>query len=121
MGRPRLALKRSELYDADAVSTAFLVDPVLPGWRKDYHSYHIQRVLVETPGRLNALRQAVELGVRYLDLTFAFLDIRLDEVQGEAVLMLDDSGLPETIRPYLLARDASAEFLRSGRDIIGRR
>ncbi len=56
-------------------------------------------------------RQAVELGLRYLDLTFAFLDVRLQEVGGEAVLMLDDGGLPDTIRPYLLARDASAVMM----------
>ena len=56
-------------------------------------------------------RQAIELGVRYLDLTFAFLDIRLEEEDGEAVLILDDETLPETVRPYLLCRDTSAVMM----------
>ncbi|MZR63553.1 AraC family transcriptional regulator [Alcanivorax sp. DP30] len=51
---------------------------------------------------------AIRLGLRYLGLTFAFLDVRLEERGGEAVLVLDDTVLDETVRPYLLARDASA-------------
>ncbi|MAX57093.1 MAG: AraC family transcriptional regulator [Alcanivoracaceae bacterium] len=51
---------------------------------------------------------AIRLGVRYLGLTFAFVDVRLQETRDNAVLVLEDAGLPEVVRPYLLARDASA-------------
>ncbi|MGB1466714.1 MAG: AraC family transcriptional regulator [Alcanivorax nanhaiticus] len=51
---------------------------------------------------------AIRLGLRYLGLTFAFLDIRLEEIGNEAVLVLDDSALEEAVRPYLLSRDSSA-------------
>lgn len=51
---------------------------------------------------------AIRLGLRYLGLTFAFLDIRLEEVGDEAILVLDDTALDDEVRPYLLARDSSA-------------
>ena len=51
---------------------------------------------------------ALRLGVRYLGLTFAFLAVDLAERGEEGVLMLGDGHLPESVRPYLLARDASA-------------
>ncbi|WP_011589384.1 MULTISPECIES: AraC family transcriptional regulator [Alcanivorax] len=56
-------------------------------------------------------RQAVELGLRYLDLTFAFLDVSLQQEGNDALLILDDSGVPEEVREYLLARDASAVMM----------
>ena len=54
---------------------------------------------------------AIRLGVRYLGLTFAFVDVRLQETRDNAVLVLEDAGLPEAVRPYLLARDASAVMM----------
>lgn len=51
---------------------------------------------------------AIRLGVRYLRLTFAFLQVSLQLGEEDAVLVLEDSHLPESVRPYLLARDASA-------------
>ncbi|KGD64542.1 AraC family transcriptional regulator [Alcanivorax nanhaiticus] len=51
---------------------------------------------------------AIRLGLRYLGLTFAFLDIRLEEIGDQAFLVLDDTALEEAVRPYLLARDSSA-------------
>lgn len=53
-------------------------------------------------------QQAVDLGLRYLDLTFAFLEMRLENHDNNAILVLDDSKIPEPVRHYLLARDASA-------------
>jgi AraC-like DNA-binding protein len=53
-------------------------------------------------------RQAIELGLRYLDLTFAFLKMRLDTHQSEAVLIMEDAHLPTPVRHYLLGRDVSA-------------
>ncbi len=51
---------------------------------------------------------ALRLGLRYLGLTFAFLKVSLQERGDEAVLELGDRHLPESLRAYLLARDASA-------------
>ncbi|NQD93267.1 AraC family transcriptional regulator [Pseudomonas sp. CrR25] len=53
-------------------------------------------------------RQAVELGLRYLDLTFAFNRIRLEEDAQHAYLYLDDRGLPDNLRDFLVQRDAMA-------------
>lgn len=53
-------------------------------------------------------QQAIDLGLRYLDLTFAFLEMRLENHDNNAILVLDDSKIPEPVRHYLLARDASA-------------
>lgn len=53
-------------------------------------------------------REAVALGQRYLDLTFAFNRVTLEEQSGQAALVIDDGDLPEGVRDYLLARDASA-------------
>ena len=49
---------------------------------------------------------AAQLGLRYLDLTFAFHGIRLEVHDDEAHLVLDDAGIPEDLRIFLLERDA---------------
>ena len=110
--RPEATIERAQERRVVENLCAQLGDPVRHGLAMGQR-YHLSSYGVWGFALLSSptLRQAVELGVRYLDLTFAFLDIRLDEVQGEAVLMLEDSGLPETIRPYLLARDASAVMM----------
>lgn len=53
-------------------------------------------------------RQAAELGLRYLDLTFAFNRITLSEDTHHAHLELDGSHLPDAVRNFLLLRDAVA-------------
>ena len=53
-------------------------------------------------------RQAAELGLRYLDLTFAFNRITLYEDASQAHLELDGSHLPDSVRDFLLLRDAVA-------------
>lgn len=53
-------------------------------------------------------RQAAELGLRYLDLTFAFNRITLSEDAHHAHLELDGSHLPDAVRNFLLLRDAVA-------------
>jgi AraC-like DNA-binding protein len=53
-------------------------------------------------------RQAAELGLRYLDLTFAFNLISLSEDASHAHLQLDGSHLPNQLRNFLLLRDAVA-------------
>lgn len=60
--------------------------------------------LVSSP----SLRSATELGIRYLDLTFAFARIWLEEEGSEARLCLDAGHLDESVRTFLLERDAAA-------------
>lgn len=56
-------------------------------------------------------RAAVDLGLRYLDLSFAFVRVRL-EVQGErAFLELDDSDLAPELRDFIVQRDSTAILL----------
>lgn len=55
-----------------------------------------------------SFRQAAELGLRYLDLTFAFNRIHLEEDAEGAHLCLDDRSLPLAVRDFLVQRDASA-------------
>lgn len=61
---------------------------------------------------------AAQLGLRYLDLTFAFHGIRLEVHGDEAHLVLDDAGIPEDLRIFLLERDAGG-VLRIQRDLTG--
>ncbi len=63
---------------------------------------------------------AAQLGLRYLDLTFAFHGIRLEVHGDEAHLVLDDTGIPEDLRAFLLERDAGG-VLRIQRDLTGQR
>ncbi|MGG5873762.1 AraC family transcriptional regulator [Pseudomonas peli] len=53
-------------------------------------------------------RQAADLGLRYLDLTFAFNRITLCEDANQAHLQLDGSHLPGQVRDFLLLRDTVA-------------
>jgi len=54
------------------------------------------------------LRSALELGVRYLDLTFAFTRFQVDPRRDELRMLMDDSEIPEDCRQFLLERDSSA-------------
>ena len=55
-----------------------------------------------------SFRQAADLGLRYLDLTFAFNRISLREDADQAHLQLDGSHLPDQVRDFLLLRDTVA-------------
>ncbi|HEY8516427.1 MAG TPA: AraC family transcriptional regulator [Candidatus Binatia bacterium] len=54
------------------------------------------------------LRSASEFGIRYLDLTFAFVRFRTDRSTRDLRVVLDDSSIPEDCRQFLLERDAAA-------------
>jgi AraC-like DNA-binding protein len=54
------------------------------------------------------LRSACEFGIRFLDLTFAFTRFRTDRTTRDLRIVLDDSGIPEDCRRFLLERDAAA-------------
>ena len=88
---------------------AHLDDPVAHGLAMGQR-YHLSSYGVWGFALLSSptFGDAIRLGLRYLGLTFAFVDIRLETRGEEAVLVLDDTALDEAVRPYLLARDASA-------------
>ncbi|WP_137972774.1 AraC family transcriptional regulator [Pseudomonas sp. F(2018)] len=52
-------------------------------------------------------RDAASLGLRYLDLTYAFHGMRLEENDSEVHLLLDDHDVPADVRDFLLERDLS--------------
>ncbi|MFC5698630.1 AraC family transcriptional regulator [Pseudomonas sp. GCM10022186] len=62
-------------------------------------------------------RSAVQLGLRYLDLTYAFHSMRLEEQGDEAWLTLEGRDLPEDLRVFLLERDV-AGALSVHRDLL---
>lgn len=63
-------------------------------------------------------RSAASLGLRYLDLTYAFYGMRLEEHGEEVHLVLDDRGIPAELRAFILERD-SAGILSVQRDLLG--
>ncbi|MES2817598.1 MAG: AraC family transcriptional regulator [Pseudomonadota bacterium] len=65
-----------------------------------------------------SIRQAAELGLRYLDLTFAFTRMHLSEDATWAHLHLEASDLPAPLRDFLLQRDAIA-VLALQRELLG--
>jgi AraC-like DNA-binding protein len=54
------------------------------------------------------LREAIHLGLRYVDLTFAFHQVQLEESADAARLILNDSAIPAFYRAFLVDRDMSA-------------
>jgi AraC-like DNA-binding protein len=54
------------------------------------------------------LRSASDVGLRYLDLTFAFSRIRTREENGEFQFVLDAPGVPDRLQRFAVERDASA-------------
>ncbi len=51
------------------------------------------------------LRDAIQMGMRYLDLSFAFVRVRFEEEPDRARLVLDSSAIPSACRAFLLERD----------------
>ena len=54
------------------------------------------------------VRDAIELGLRYLNLTYAFSRIELEEAGSRVRMTLDDEGIPGPARRALVERDLSA-------------
>lgn len=78
---------------------------VLAGQRYRLTSYGIWGfALVSSP----TLRSAIALGIRYLDLTFAFARIALEEAGGEARLCFEAEHLPSALQAFLVERDMAA-------------
>jgi hypothetical protein len=60
--------------------------------------------LVSSP----TLHEAIDLGLRYFDLTFAFSQVQLQQRDDEAMLVLDAKAIPAFCRQFLLERDMSS-------------
>lgn len=54
------------------------------------------------------VRSALELALRYFNLTFAFTSFRVSETKDETIVTVDDGGLPEDIRRFIVERDCAA-------------
>ncbi|MBD9416106.1 AraC family transcriptional regulator [Pseudomonas sp. PDM16] len=61
---------------------------------------------------------AARLGLRYLDLTYAFHGMHLEEHGEEVHLLLDDRDIPQELRGFLLERDLSG-MLQVMRELFG--
>lgn len=62
-------------------------------------------------------RDAVEVGMRYVRLTSAFCNPHIEEADGKAIMVSDDSDLPEDVRHFLVERDG-AMILSLQRDVL---
>lgn len=65
------------------------------------------------------LRSAIDVALRYLDLTFAFNRMTLEEDAQELRLVLDDRDIPEDVRRFCVERDAAA-ILTIQRELLGK-
>ena len=54
------------------------------------------------------MRSVLELTLRYFGLTFAFTRFHVEEREDETHIILDDSGIPEALRRFVLERDTAA-------------
>ena len=53
------------------------------------------------------LRSAIEIGLRFVDLSFAFSEITLRQVGAEAQLVLDTPGVPLELRRFVVEKDTA--------------
>lgn len=53
------------------------------------------------------LRDTIEIALRYVDLAFAFTQLRFEEADGEARLYIEDGAIPAEIRVFLVERTMS--------------
>ncbi|HBT56668.1 MAG TPA: AraC family transcriptional regulator, partial [Pseudomonas sp.] len=67
-----------------------------------------------------SLGEALEMGLRYLDLTFAFCRIQAREDAVRRWLVIDDRWIEPRLRSFLLLRDSSA-ITRIHRELTGLR
>ena len=87
---------------------------LLAGKRYQLNTYGIWGfALLSSP----TYRDAARLGLRYLDLTYAFHGMQLEEHGDEAHLLLDDRAVPEDLRTFILERDLGG-MLNAQRELI---
>ncbi len=63
-------------------------------------------------------RRALEVGVRYSELSFSFADFRLEHDGGDVRMTLDDTETPAAVRGFLMERDLAAT-VTVARDLLG--
>lgn len=63
------------------------------------------------------VRDAVEIGLRYIRLTYAFCSFRLDDDGRQVHVVMNDRELPERLRPFIVERD-SACLVTLQRDVF---
>lgn len=64
------------------------------------------------------LRDALDIGLRYFQLTFAFTRFVVEDGQDDTVVRLSDEELPPQLRRFIVERDL-ASFVTLQRDIFG--
>ncbi|AXI04710.1 AraC family transcriptional regulator [Aquirhabdus parva] len=67
-----------------------------------------------------SLRNVIELSIRYMDLTYAFCRMRLEDVGDCVRLQLDDQGIPEDVRRFIVERH-TAVLMTLQHELLGRR
>ena len=53
------------------------------------------------------VRDALAVGLRFVDLSFTFCRLTVEEVGSDLLLELDDEGVPEDVRGFVVARDVA--------------
>lgn len=66
-----------------------------------------------------SVREGIEIGLRYFDLTYSFNRLGFELDAGEARLLYDGSDNPDDVRAALVERDLAA-LIAMERDILGR-
>lgn len=56
----------------------------------------------------STLREAISVGLRFLELTYTFVDISTEERAGELLFVLGDEIVPHEVRRFMVERDAAA-------------
>jgi AraC-like DNA-binding protein len=67
----------------------------------------------------STLREAISVGLGFLELTYTFVDIRTEERTGELLFVLDDEVVPQDVRRFMVERDAAAIMIIQ-RELFGR-
>jgi AraC-like DNA-binding protein len=80
-------------------------DPALPlqaGARYHLTTYGIWGfALASSPD----VRSALDVGARFVDLSFTFCDLSIEETAEELSISLDDTAVPQDVRAFVVARD----------------
>lgn len=64
-----------------------------------------------------SMRRALDVTMRYFDLTFAFTRFQVTDREGKTFITLDDSGIPAELRRFVVERDACA-LITTQRDLF---
>lgn len=62
-------------------------------------------------------RAALDVALQYFDLTFAFTRFRVEDRGSQTCVIVDDDGIPDDVRAFLVARDFSC-FVTVMRDLF---